>query len=193
MAARGRAANIRATATNSIPSLMAGFKTHITVSSLLGVGYGGAAYWMYGVPWPTCRVGRRSVRRLGHVARHRQRLGHAVARERGLCRGGGADDAAAPLSADGACRTSRSFWPRRRSICRSASAVLAVEALYGSPGHVPQSAGGRWSLARLPSCWPRATSAAAALQGRGGRASAICRTCCWTKSTASSGITAGCG
>jgi hypothetical protein len=33
---------------------MAGFKTHITVSSLLGVGYGGAAYWMYGVPWPTC-------------------------------------------------------------------------------------------------------------------------------------------
>jgi uncharacterized membrane protein len=33
---------------------MAGFKTHITVSSLLGVGYGGAAYVMYGVPWPTC-------------------------------------------------------------------------------------------------------------------------------------------
>jgi hypothetical protein len=33
---------------------MAGFKTHITVSSLLGAGYGGAAYWMYGVPWPTC-------------------------------------------------------------------------------------------------------------------------------------------
>jgi hypothetical protein len=33
---------------------MAGFKTHITVSSLMGVGYGGAAGWMYGVPWPTC-------------------------------------------------------------------------------------------------------------------------------------------
>jgi hypothetical protein len=33
---------------------MAGFKTHITVSSLLGVGYGGAAYWMYGAPWPAC-------------------------------------------------------------------------------------------------------------------------------------------
>ena len=33
---------------------MAGFKTHITVSSLLGVGYGGAAYVLYGVPWPTC-------------------------------------------------------------------------------------------------------------------------------------------
>ncbi len=33
---------------------MAGFKTHITVSSLMGVGYGGAAYLMYGVPWPTC-------------------------------------------------------------------------------------------------------------------------------------------
>lgn len=33
---------------------MAGFKTHITVSSLLGVGYGGAAYWAYGVPWPAC-------------------------------------------------------------------------------------------------------------------------------------------
>jgi len=35
---------------------MAGFKTHITVSSLLGVGYGGAAYFMYGVPWPTCAL-----------------------------------------------------------------------------------------------------------------------------------------
>ena len=33
---------------------MAGFKTHITVSSLMGVGYGGTAYLMYGVPWPTC-------------------------------------------------------------------------------------------------------------------------------------------
>jgi hypothetical protein len=33
---------------------MAGFKTHITVSSLLGAGYGGAAYYFYGVPWPTC-------------------------------------------------------------------------------------------------------------------------------------------
>jgi membrane-bound metal-dependent hydrolase YbcI (DUF457 family) len=33
---------------------MAGFKTHITVSSLLGVGCGGTAYFMYGVPWPTC-------------------------------------------------------------------------------------------------------------------------------------------
>jgi len=33
---------------------MAGFKTHITVSSLLGVGYGGAAYLTYGVPWPIC-------------------------------------------------------------------------------------------------------------------------------------------
>jgi membrane-bound metal-dependent hydrolase YbcI (DUF457 family) len=33
---------------------MAGFKTHITVSSVLGVGYGGAACWMYGVPWPAC-------------------------------------------------------------------------------------------------------------------------------------------
>jgi hypothetical protein len=33
---------------------MAGFKTHITVSSVLGVGYGGAAYFIYGLPWPTC-------------------------------------------------------------------------------------------------------------------------------------------
>jgi membrane-bound metal-dependent hydrolase YbcI (DUF457 family) len=35
---------------------MAGFKTHITVSSLLGVGYGGAACFAYGVPWPTCAL-----------------------------------------------------------------------------------------------------------------------------------------
>jgi hypothetical protein len=33
---------------------MAGFKTHITVSNLLGVGYGGAAFFLYDVPWPTC-------------------------------------------------------------------------------------------------------------------------------------------
>jgi hypothetical protein len=33
---------------------MAGFKTHITVSTALGVGYGGAAYMMYGLPWETC-------------------------------------------------------------------------------------------------------------------------------------------
>jgi membrane-bound metal-dependent hydrolase YbcI (DUF457 family) len=33
---------------------MPGFKTHITASSILGVGYGGAAYFMYDVPWPTC-------------------------------------------------------------------------------------------------------------------------------------------
>lgn len=32
---------------------MAGFKAHITVSSVIGVGYGGAAFYMYGVPWPT--------------------------------------------------------------------------------------------------------------------------------------------
>jgi hypothetical protein len=33
---------------------MAGFKTHITVSSLVGVGYGGAAFYYYGVPLPAC-------------------------------------------------------------------------------------------------------------------------------------------
>jgi hypothetical protein len=35
---------------------MAGFKTHITVSSVLGIGYGGVACYMYGVPWPTCAL-----------------------------------------------------------------------------------------------------------------------------------------
>ena len=33
---------------------MAGFKTHITVSSVLGLGYGSAACFGYGVPWSTC-------------------------------------------------------------------------------------------------------------------------------------------
>lgn len=33
---------------------MAGFKTHITVSTLAGVGYGAAAYALYDVPVPTC-------------------------------------------------------------------------------------------------------------------------------------------
>lgn len=35
---------------------MAGFKTHITVSSILGAGYGGAAFYYYGVPWPACTL-----------------------------------------------------------------------------------------------------------------------------------------
>jgi hypothetical protein len=35
---------------------MAGFKTHITVSSILGAGYGSAAYFVYGVPWPACAL-----------------------------------------------------------------------------------------------------------------------------------------
>jgi len=33
---------------------MAGFKTHLTVSTLMGVGYGGAAWWFYDVAPPTC-------------------------------------------------------------------------------------------------------------------------------------------
>ena len=33
---------------------MADFKTHITFSSLLGAGYGGAAYGLFDVPLPTC-------------------------------------------------------------------------------------------------------------------------------------------
>ena len=33
---------------------MAGFKTHLTVSSLAGVGYGATAHFMYGVPASTC-------------------------------------------------------------------------------------------------------------------------------------------
>ncbi|HEX5471483.1 MAG TPA: metal-dependent hydrolase [Lacipirellulaceae bacterium] len=35
---------------------MAGFRTHVTVSSLLGTGYAGALYSMYGVPLPTATV-----------------------------------------------------------------------------------------------------------------------------------------
>jgi hypothetical protein len=35
---------------------MPGFKTHITGSTLLGIGYGGAACFAYGVPWPTCAL-----------------------------------------------------------------------------------------------------------------------------------------
>jgi hypothetical protein len=33
---------------------MAGFKTHLTFSTLIGAGYGAAAYSVYAVPWPTC-------------------------------------------------------------------------------------------------------------------------------------------
>lgn len=34
---------------------MAGFKAHMTGSTLMGIGYGAAGY-AYGVPWPTCAV-----------------------------------------------------------------------------------------------------------------------------------------
>lgn len=33
---------------------MAGFRTHVTVSSALGVAYGGAAYWLLDFPLPRC-------------------------------------------------------------------------------------------------------------------------------------------
>ena len=33
---------------------MAGFKTHITTSTVLGIGYGGAAFWLYDLPAPRC-------------------------------------------------------------------------------------------------------------------------------------------
>ncbi|OHB76027.1 MAG: hypothetical protein A2W31_17395 [Planctomycetes bacterium RBG_16_64_10] len=33
---------------------MAGFKTHISVSTLTGIGYGSAAFTLYNVPLPTC-------------------------------------------------------------------------------------------------------------------------------------------
>ena len=33
---------------------MAGFKTHITTSTILGIGYGTAAFALYSVPLPTC-------------------------------------------------------------------------------------------------------------------------------------------
>ena len=33
---------------------MPGFKTHITFSSILGAGYGTAAYFLYDVPIPSC-------------------------------------------------------------------------------------------------------------------------------------------
>ena len=35
---------------------MAGFKTHITVSTVLGAGYGLGAWWAFGVPEPTCAL-----------------------------------------------------------------------------------------------------------------------------------------
>lgn len=35
---------------------MANFRTHITASTVLGIGYGAGAYFAYGVPWPTCAV-----------------------------------------------------------------------------------------------------------------------------------------
>jgi hypothetical protein len=35
---------------------MPGFKTHITGSTILGIGYGAGACFAYGVPWPTCAL-----------------------------------------------------------------------------------------------------------------------------------------
>ncbi len=36
---------------------MAGFKTHITTSSVLGAAYGTGAFMFYDTPWPTCMLG----------------------------------------------------------------------------------------------------------------------------------------
>ena len=35
---------------------MAGFKTHVTTSSILGAAYGTSAYVLYDTPWPTCML-----------------------------------------------------------------------------------------------------------------------------------------
>ena len=35
---------------------MAGFKTHITTSTVLGIGYGAGAHVLYNVPLPTCAL-----------------------------------------------------------------------------------------------------------------------------------------
>jgi len=35
---------------------MAGFKTHVTFSSMLGVGYAAGGYAMYDMPWPSCLI-----------------------------------------------------------------------------------------------------------------------------------------
>src|SRR5688500_4290560 len=42
--------------TNRRRRAMAGFKTHITTSTVLGVGYGVGAHMLYGVPIPTCAL-----------------------------------------------------------------------------------------------------------------------------------------
>ena len=48
---------------------MAGFKTHITTSTVLGVAYGTTAAVAYDVPLPACVLAARPVQRLGHAAR----------------------------------------------------------------------------------------------------------------------------
>lgn len=35
---------------------MAGFKTHVTFSSVIGVGYAAGGYAMYDMPWPSCLI-----------------------------------------------------------------------------------------------------------------------------------------
>ncbi len=145
---------------------MAGFKTHITVSSLLGVGYGGAAYFMYGVPWPTCALAG------------------------GLCGVSGMlpdidSDSGTPL------RESMAFaaavvpmmllhrfqhWGMSHELIILAGAAVyllirfgfsaLLETLHGPSRHVPQSAGGRdLRRNRLPAGLGRRL-AAAGLQGR---------------------------
>jgi len=47
---------------------MAGFKTHIATSTVLGIGYGAAAHFRYGVPSINA-CWRPLVQRVGHAAR----------------------------------------------------------------------------------------------------------------------------
>ena len=96
---------------------MAGFKTHITTSSVLGVAYGATARCLYDVPLPTCLLAGGLCGVSGMLPDLDSGPGSSAARERGLCRGRRADADDASLSPHGAGARVDGAVPARSSIC----------------------------------------------------------------------------
>ena len=172
---------------------MAGFKTHITVSSLLGVGYGGAAYFMYGVPWPTCVLAA------------------------GLCGVSGMlpdidSDSGTPLRESMAFaaavvpmmllhRFQQAGMSHEMMILCGAAVYLLIR--FGFAALLKRYTVHRGMFHSLPAAAifgeiafllaPGATTGGSGCTRPARWCSATCRTWCWTKSTASSGTTGGRG
>jgi hypothetical protein len=171
---------------------MAGFKTHITTSSLLGVGYGAAAHFMYGVPASTCVLagGLCGVSGMlpdidsgsGRPLRESMAFAAAVVSMMMVDRFQqfGLSSEMIVLAGAGVYLTIRfgvAELLRHYTVHRGMFHSLPAAAIFGE----------------LASCFPRAKTFDCGCTRRARSCSDTFRISCWMSSTASSGITVGCG